>query len=353
MMGRVAEVLNLERGVDRRVEWMVAFFGTSMVSGLFLDGWAHNANKPESFFSPWHAVLYSGFIAAMVFTGLEALRQRSRGEVTRMDPLMAAGIGLFVAGGAGDMVWHEIFGIEVGVEALLSPTHLLLMGGGILMASTPFRMAWGDGPAGDRERTASLRAFLPTIMSLTLVVGLVSFFVMYASAFRTSGLPSFDPDSDGLVVALISAVLITNVLLVGPMLLVLRRWSPPAGSFTLLFTLVGVAMVSLDGFARWQLVIPAVIAGLAADGAARRLSPRGTASLVPAVLWGAWFVVVGQIGGVTWTPELWSGTIVLTVLTGIGLSYLTFPPTRALTAELHGENERPMGRGLGVLGHAK
>jgi hypothetical protein len=46
-------------------------FGTDLVTallcvwftlGLFLDAWAHN-NLPglETFFTPWHAVFYSGF----------------------------------------------------------------------------------------------------------------------------------------------------------------------------------------------------------------------------------------------------------------------------------------------------
>ena len=49
----------------RRDERAVAFFGTWMLFGLFLDGWAHQAEKPETFFSPWHGILYSGFVAAV------------------------------------------------------------------------------------------------------------------------------------------------------------------------------------------------------------------------------------------------------------------------------------------------
>jgi hypothetical protein len=42
-------------------------FGLWTILGLFLDGWAHSHGKPESFFSPWHGVLYSGFFAAAVW----------------------------------------------------------------------------------------------------------------------------------------------------------------------------------------------------------------------------------------------------------------------------------------------
>ena len=45
-------------------------------------------------------------------------------------------------GGAGDIVWHTLFGIEAGIEALLSPTHLLLAFGGAVAVSGPLHAIW-------------------------------------------------------------------------------------------------------------------------------------------------------------------------------------------------------------------
>ena len=45
----------------------------------------------------------------------------------------------FAAGGGGDMVWHMIFGVEVDLEALLSPSHLLLFASSL--SSSPARFA--------------------------------------------------------------------------------------------------------------------------------------------------------------------------------------------------------------------
>lgn len=42
-------------------------FGIWMIIGLFLDGWSRNQDKPETFFTPWHGVLYSGFGAAIAW----------------------------------------------------------------------------------------------------------------------------------------------------------------------------------------------------------------------------------------------------------------------------------------------
>src|SRR3546814_7680376 len=102
-------------------------FGIWMVVGLFLDGWAHDNNKPESFFTPWHGVLYSGFAAATLAAVLVAARSRTsdrpwRETLPAGHGLTLAALAVFAVGAGGDLVWHEAFGVEVGVEALLSPT---------------------------------------------------------------------------------------------------------------------------------------------------------------------------------------------------------------------------------------
>lgn len=322
-----------DRRLSRRDEWAIAFFGTWMVTGLFLDGWAHEASKPESFFSPWHGVLYSGFAAAMVFFAIDAYRMRARGEVVRMERLSVAGLAMFAAGGALDMAWHEIFGIEVGIDALLSPTHLMLMCGGLLLATAPLRAAWAEPD--DDARTSSLRSFLPTVVSLTLAIALASFFSMYVSAFDDFVL-SGDVRGEGAVVQMITSLFVTVVLFVVPTLLVLRRWSPPAGTFTLLFGVVAIAMVGLDGFERWPLAVPAVAAGLTADVLTRRLRGirriRAVAVAVPLVFTAAWFEIFAHAFGLGVAPEAWTGTIVLACLGSLALSYLAFPPALPATA---------------------
>jgi hypothetical protein len=67
-----------------------------LVGGLFLDGWAHfHVAALETFFTPWHAVFYSGFLALAGFTGLTLShyhrqgypwRQAIPGEPTQASP---------------------------------------------------------------------------------------------------------------------------------------------------------------------------------------------------------------------------------------------------------------------------
>lgn len=298
--------------MSRRDEIAIAFFGTWMVTGLFLDGWAHEANRPETFFSPWHGVLYSGFGAAVAFFTLDGMR--SRGQRTGPDDrLVGVGLILFIVAAIGDFVWHEIFGIEADIEALLSPTHLGLMTGGILMVTGPVRSAWRD----PSDRASSLRRFAPTLLCLTLATAVASFFAMYLSAFLSVLL-------DGEEVG-IASVLVTNVLLLVPALLVLRRWAPPLGTFTVLFGLVAYAMTGLGQFATLPLVFAAIAGGVAADLVAPR-GARFVGVVAPLVLWTAWFAVQWRMWGVPWTVELWTGSIALATLSGLVLGLLAAPP---------------------------
>jgi hypothetical protein len=321
-------------GLERRDEIAIAFFGTWMVTGLFLDGWAHNADKPETFFSPWHGVLYSGFGAAVAYFGLQDLVLR-RSRRLQLGSLVTFGFALFVAGAMGDFVWHEIFGIEVDLEALLSPTHLALMIGGLLMLSGPVRVAWERD-----ERAPSLRRFFPTLVAVTLMVGVASFFTMYFSAFRFGGLHSAigRPDfAEFQQLHGIGSVLVTNALLVGMTLAVRRRWQTPFGSFTFLYGAVAFATAGLDAFEFPKVIVAAFVAGILTDVAASRLDPsverlrasRAFGALVPLFLWGTWLIAERFSNGISWTVELWVGVVILAIVSGLALSVLVVPPVQA------------------------
>src|SRR3972149_4428666 len=130
-------------GIDCQVVVLSAVF----VGGLFLDGWAHaHGRVDQSFFTPWHAVFYAGYAAVASALVTSLLRNRARGYPWRR--ALPAGYGLsllgaliFGVGGVGDMIWHMLFGIEAGVEALLSPMHLALgLGLGLIVWDT-YRLA--------------------------------------------------------------------------------------------------------------------------------------------------------------------------------------------------------------------
>src|SRR5579863_10614108 len=126
------------------LDYAVGICGVWISGGFFLDAWAHGHVPVESFFTPYHAVFYSGMLALVLMVGAFVLRARGRGyawpdTVPRPYRLALLRIPIFVAAGIGDMLWHRFFGIEEGVDALLSPTHQILGLGIFLVASGPIR----------------------------------------------------------------------------------------------------------------------------------------------------------------------------------------------------------------------
>lgn len=309
---------------ERRIAVKGTVFSTWIVLGLFLDGWAHNAGKPEDFWTPWHGVLYSGFIAATITFALDRARRRRAGEPLRTDPLMIAGFVLFAAAGVGDAVWHSLLGVEEDVAALLSPTHLALMIGGLLLIGGPLRNRHHEqrGPA------VTWRAGLPDVVALTLSLAVVAFFLQFLSPFHDLEHGDFGigaPDDQHLYG--VASVLVTNVLFLSAAAFALtRRSSLPPGTGTVVLGATAVLLSALDGFAWLVLALPAVAAGIAADVLVHRgASARTVLLTVPAVLWPTWFAVYELREGLGWPAEYWTGVTVLAVLTGWGLALLSAP----------------------------
>jgi hypothetical protein len=302
-----------------------------------VDGWAHNHQKPESFFTPWHALLYSGFLATAAW--LWSRYERHRG-VPAGYGLGYVGVATFAIGGVFDMFWHLVFGVEVDLEALLSPSHLVLFLGGALILSSPFRAAWSD----PSETSPPLGPFLPPLLSITLVTATVSFFLMEFSPFLNNsatgrayrfldlrvGVDNVDFVSQKLELQGFASILIATLVLLGPTLLLLRRWRAPGGAFTILFGTVAVLTSALHGFEMRQTVLAAFAGGITADLVASGLGASvSTATLlhavgavVPAVMWLSYFGVLAVFASVGWSVEFWAGITVMSSLAGFALALL-------------------------------
>lgn len=327
-----------------RDSFVTIMMGTWLMLGLIIDGWAHNnLGQLETFFTPWHAIFYSGYLATALWMLVVTYRSLRAGlALPRGYGLGLVGVAVFGLGGFGDMIWHIVFGIEQEIAALLSPTHLLLFLGGVLILSTPLRAAWSD-PAPDEA--PGFRRFLPVLLSATMVTLVVSFMFMYMWAFTrsfpfqsmqrfyqqygttTGSLREFGNMSG------IAAVLLTNLFLLTPVLLLLRRWRLPFGSVTLLFGVVMLLMQAMQQFSHTELMLAPLLAGLAADLLIRRLQVtpqrvvalRTFAVVVPLVLWGLYFGIGALRWGMGWAPEMWGGVWVWTGLSGLALSLLIAP----------------------------
>ncbi|QYG94258.1 hypothetical protein HC251_18660 [Iamia sp. SCSIO 61187] len=336
-----------QRPVLSRLDHMLgALFGLWMIVGLFLDGWAHDNQKPESFFTPWHGVLYSGFAAAAAFALDRALRDREPGRpmretMPRGHGLTLVALAVFGVAATGDLAWHELFGIEVGLEALLSPTHLLLMASGLVALSAPVRAAWLD-----LDEEPSSREFLPVALAVALETALVAFFLSFFSPFsnnaagtafsRRQGQEHSHPSSDVHELQQlvgVGSILLMSVVIAGAVALLLRRWRTPAGTLSLLFGLLVVLFTGTDDFAQPLVLLAGLAAGVAGDALVRWRAPAAYVSAGSiAVLWLSYFALYAiDEGSVSWSAEVWAGTAFLSALLAGGIGLLVTPLPRTAT----------------------
>jgi hypothetical protein len=316
-------------------DWAVTALCAVFVGGLFLDGWAHTHGQvDETFFTPWHAALYGGFLATALFLWASfvwGIRRRRSWRAALPDGygLSLLGVALWIVGGPFDAVWHSIFGFEANVEALMSPAHVVLALGFALMASGPLRAIL-------RQPPGAWRRDLPMLLSLTFVVSALTFFTQTAHPLANlwaSGSRRHTPDISELGVV---SFCLTIAILIGPVLLLLRHGRLPAGALAILIGLNSVAMGFLfdQGDYPRPLVGAWIVAGVASDLLRLALRPaadragrfRVYAFAVPVVLAAAYFAGLALTTGIAWSPHLWLGTVVYCGLVGWLLSYLVLPP---------------------------
>ncbi len=105
-------------------------FGILLVTvGGSWDITNHLLNKPETFFSPPHAFMYTGVAISLggvilSFIGWKNL-QKFRNYYFSSLKIQLIGIGLLTGAGPLDFVWHSYFGLD----GLLSPPHFILITG--------------------------------------------------------------------------------------------------------------------------------------------------------------------------------------------------------------------------------
>lgn len=340
-----------------RDDLITSLLATTLVTGLFLDGWNHinlQNGALGSFWTIWHALLYAGFNATAfwVVTRNPHLYTKGAKPAPYMHPILGLrlryplaifGLGLAAIGLFGDIAWHTAFGEESGVARVIAPFHLFLFAGAAGLASASLRSGWYAPQFYPRE--SSFRTIFPPLLSLTLVTCVAAFMFQWLDGFL-DWTPSLvigrlpldlanDPRIRGTVeFAGAARVLMTNLILLGGVLLGLRRWHLPFGSITFLFVGVSFAMSALSSFDLGATVFAALVGGLVADFIIDRYWPdpqhalgyRVMAGATPLALWTTYFLILQLVYGIVWPFDLWLGTTCLAGLSGLLLSYIAIAP---------------------------
>jgi hypothetical protein len=100
------------------------------ISGGTWDVTNHLLNRPETFFSPPHAVLYAGAGTAVVGAAFVLSASRAEKKIEFPARMAIIGIALLVSAGPVDFGWHSAFGLD----GLLSPPHAVLVSGMVASA---------------------------------------------------------------------------------------------------------------------------------------------------------------------------------------------------------------------------
>jgi hypothetical protein len=334
------------RVATQREDLIGVLLGLALVGGVLSDAWAHVnlLSTLESFFTPWHALLYAGFAGTAAWTWWLAFRHRRRDDRWWANgwpagyAIGAIGSVIFLAGGAADMLWHQIFGVETSLRIAMSPSHMMLAAGGALLLTSQLRSWWASGEGGLRAVAGVLSASLGTMMGTILIIGM-------------TGANTIAPTREYITVAGgaststgaaqgIQAYLLGTIVVLIPVLLMLRRRATPLVA-TGVAGVIGVfIMVEREFPMPLTAGLIGMIAGAAlADTVVYRLDHRRgldaamrlpiAGAIIAAAVWAGHLIGL-QIGaGIRWPVELWAGVVVLTAVLGALLGTLTRAPNRS------------------------
>ncbi|NUW45956.1 hypothetical protein [Nonomuraea rhodomycinica] len=341
--------------VSLRTDQVMALLGIWFGVGLMIDAWAHtNLAGLETFFTPWHAVFYSGFAVVsgwIIWQVWRNVRAGRQGLAAVPNGYLAGLVAIpaFAAFGFADMLWHTILGIETTINILFSPSHLGLIVTMMLIITTPVRSAWNAPDVGARP---TLGRLLPALVGLAFATTLVSLFLSYGDALQYrpesivqafsmlddsgAGPRPVGPGASRVAVAMV----VTNVVMLSPVLLLVRRWLLPFGSVTVMYTIMVLMPGAQTQFRNLPILLSFVAAGLVSDLLIRRLRPSGErraaywafAGLSAFATWALYIGVASATGGgLPAVPELWTGAPVIAGLIGLALGALLLP--NAVTAQ--------------------
>lgn len=301
------------------------------LAGNLLDIRSHDAGvtfQEEGFLTVPHIIFYSAFAAIAVLIVAVTVANRLedtpwRDAIPEGYRLGVLGVVLFGLGGPSDALWHATFHAETGVEALTSPTHLMLATGAILFLSSPVRRGFS-------RRDLQGRTQVPMLMSAAFTFTAITIITLYGHpVYGDQWVRVGEQVSLGVVSVMFQAGILAAVLA-----MLARRFRLVPGAFTLVLGLNGIAMTWVGE--SFVLLPGIVLTGLLADGAYAWLQPtpdrdrvfRGFLVAVPLVYYAIYFVSIALTGGIAWVVHIWAGAIVLAGFAGLLVSYVALPGER-------------------------
>jgi hypothetical protein len=241
------------------------------IGGTSWDVTSHLMKEPETFFTPSHAVLYTGISLLTLAAGIGGFVLIRNKEIRRISfatgfKLLIIGSMVSLAAGPSDFLWHEAF----GVDGLLSPPHLALITG-MLINSIAVVLGLARmrhiGLTPSKEKIVRL-AMIPAFAALWFTM--IWYVYMFSLPFSNGEDFKFNPNPNvAALIATISLPFLSSIVF----LTASKAIGWPGGATSVAVLIIGLnsfanvipTVPSMISFLPWYLIIaifPALIADL-------------------------------------------------------------------------------------------
>lgn len=341
------DLVNTRIVAHSRLDWLITIAGAWTMTGLFIDGHEHLFETIETFLNPWHIVMYSGGMFAVLVLAVAIAGNRQPGRTFwQAVPIgyeqSVVGVACLILGGTIDFVWHAFYGFEHQLDLLVSPPHLFLLTGLFFLVSGPVRSALGQPQPARR-----LLGQAPMLISMGLAFEVIQFVTQVAfypeALMRDHPLSQIAFRDEQFVLSVIlfyrqslemMIVIWQSALLAGAVLYLASRTQLRFGALAVLCVAEKIWIggeLSRDIFELILVVFASITAGLAGDVILAKVSaslrnPNGFRILgiaVPAIYFAAFFAaMVPLFGGTWWDPSFVFGAIAEAGIVGACISQL-------------------------------
>jgi hypothetical protein len=319
-----------------------------LLVGAGIDIWAHfNGATDNTFFTPWHAVLYSGLLASIVATLRIPYFNAINGY--RFQQIIPPGYRLAFMGtavssvaGMSDMLWHLAFGVEGSIEAQFSPTHLALATGFIMIMSGPFiamvmrsrdsqQLTWRESLAGILSLGGSFALVRAIFLYLSPYEAVLPATKVFTGLFANAMVRGSWTEWIGIALGS-SDLFWETAFFVTLFLLVARSIRLPFGGWTVIY-LLGPLLLSGSLF-HFQAFPAAFLVGLAMDVICLKLDlSQASAQSLMKVSTGlglffglCYFGSLALNGGTWYVIHIWLGDAMICGAVGFAISFLIVYP---------------------------
>ena len=305
-------------------------------AGVLFDEWSHRTyGSDQSVLNPFHVTFFAGDgLHFLILLGLWFYNVRRGYTFSKALPkgylASLVALGAFGAFGFADQLGHALFGFEVGLEGLLSPTHVVLfLLGGVIVAG-PVRATLA--------RLDSAKLSLTTLLPLLVCTGalfamfeiaLTLFLPLSDNLYMTAALSTPQPFYGQLIG--VAGMVLQTLIFVGVLLWLTFTLELPPGALSV--TLLAYGLLNLVMFFSPVLLPVWLGTGVAVDLLYVWLKPTvqrrthvvlfSTTSTL--VLWGFVYLMIAAFdvgGGFAWSSYIRYGAVVYAAVAAALLGYL-------------------------------